>query len=294
MKNVLRGILVLVAVIAAVESRAENAEEREAIRAAVISYVEAYNGRDAKALVSHWLPEGVYISRQTGEQVTGHPALEAEFVGLFKEDEGVTLSVETESIDFVSPNVAVEQGNALVTRADSTTSKSSYSVVYVKREGRWLIDRISEGTPGDPESHSDELEALDWMVGDWVDVIGDATVTTECQWTKNHNFLTRAFEISRDDLVEKTGMQIISWDAKKKQIRSWLFDSDSTVVEGTWTQSEQGWVVQSVATFVDGSTGSSTSIFRPIDESSYGWQKINRVVDGQLLPNFEEVVITRK
>ena len=45
---------------------------------------------------------------------------------------------------------------------------------------------------------------------------------------------------------------------------------------------------------VDGGKGSSASIFRLIDESSYGWQKINRVVAGQLLPNIEEVIITRK
>jgi uncharacterized protein (TIGR02246 family) len=284
----------LVAFLGVTNSQAENAEERAAIESAITSYVDAYNTRDAKRLVSHWLPEGVYISRLTGEQVTGHAALENEFLNIFKEDEGVSLAVETDSIDFVSPNVAVENGNALVTHADKTTSNSSYSVVYVKRDGRWLIDRISEESSNVPDSHREELKVLAWMIGDWVDAIDEATVSIECHRTKNGNFICRAFEISRDEQVESSGMQIISWDANKKQIRSWLFDSNSTVVEGVWTKNKTGWIVQSVATLVDGSKGSSTSIFRPIDDSSYGWQKINRVVGGELLPNIEEVIITRK
>lgn len=294
LKNRLQISIFLIAIFGVTDAFAQNADDRAAIEGAISSYVDAYNARDAKKLVSHWLPEGVYISRSTGEQISGHEALEQEFVSVLEAGEGTSLAVVTESIDFVSPNVAIEQGNAVVTQPDKSPIESSYSVVYVKRDGRWLIDRISEGATGDPDSHGDELQALDWMIGDWVDAIGDAMVSIECHRTKNGNFICRAFEVSRDEQVESSGMQIIGWDANKKQIRSWLFDSNSTVVEGVWTKSEDGWIVQSVATMVDGGKGSSTSIFRLIDESSYGWQKINRVVAGQLLPNIEEVIITRK
>ena len=44
----------------------------------------------------------------------------------------------------------------------------------------------------------------------------------------------------------------------------------------------------------DGGSGSFTSIFRPIDDGSYGWQKTNQIIDGELLPNLEEVIITRQ
>ena len=284
----------LVALLGGTVAEAQDEAEREAIRKEVASYVEAYNKRDAKKLVSHWLPEGVYVRQLTGEQISGHEALEKEFLSLFEESEGVTLAAETETIAFVSPNVAVENGNAEVTHADKSKSSSRYSAVYVKRDGKWLIDRISEESNELPDSHGDELAELEWMVGDWVDVIGDVTVTIECHWTKNRNYICRAFEIAREGVVENTGMQIIGWDAKQKHIRSWLFDSDSTYIEGTWTKNEDRWVVQSVATMVEGESGSSTSIFRPIDESSYGWQKVNRIVDGQLLPDIEEVVIHRK
>ena len=287
-------LVFLIATTGVTDSSAQTSEDRQAIETSIVSYVKAYNTKNAKSLASHWHPLGVYISRATGEQIIGLEALEKEFSSLFEAGEEMQLSVATESIDFVSPNVAIEHGRATVTRLDESVSKSSYSVVYVKHEGRWLIDRISEESAEIPDSHSDELAELEWMIGDWYDVFDDVTVSIECHWTKNRNFICRAFEVSRDGQVESSGMQVIGWDAKQKKIRSWLFDSDSTYIEGVWSKNEGTWVVHSVATLVDGASGSSTSIFRPIDELSYGWQKVNRVVDGQLLPNIDEVIITRK
>ena len=40
------------------------------------------------------------------------------------------------------------------------------------------------------------LEALDWMVGQWVDRGENSTITTECSWTKNGKFLSRSFRVS--------------------------------------------------------------------------------------------------
>jgi hypothetical protein len=49
-----------------------------------------------------------------------------------------------------------------------------------------------------------------------------------------------------------------------------------------------------VATLADGGSGSFASVFRPLEDGRYAWQKINRVVDGQLLPNVDEVIIKRQ
>ena len=83
-------------------------------------------------------------------------------------------------------------------------------------------------------------------------------------------------------------------DPKHKQIRSWLFDSNGGFVIGTWTKKGDRWFVQSVATLAEGSAGSFTSIFRPSNPDSYVWQKVHRIVDGEVLPNIDEVVVTRR
>ena len=115
----------------------------------------------------------------------------------------------------------------------------------------------------------------------------------ECDWTTKQNYISRKFSVAGENGIESSGLQLIGWDAKEQLIRSWLFDSDGGFVHSEWSFRDDRWVVQSVATLVDGSAGSYTTILRPIDDDSYGWQKINRVRDGKLLPNIGEITIQR-
>lgn len=273
----------------------DRAADKAAIEKAIESYVAAFNASDAKALAEHWSPEGVYMSRPSGDQIVGREAIEKEFAALFDEVKGAKLEVATESIEFVSPNVALEQGRATVLRPNDSPLESSYRVVYVRRDGKWLIDRVGEDeeAPARP-SHYEQLKDLEWLVGDWIDREGGEAVKTECQWTRNRNFLTRAFTVSIEDRIDMAGMQVIGWDAAHQQIRSWVFDSQGGFVEGEWKQSGDRWIVRSRATLSDGKTGSFTSILRPLDQNSFGWQKVNRIVDGEILPNIDEVVIVRQ
>ena len=117
----------------------QNAEDRAAIVTAIKSYEDKFNSRDAKGLAKHWSKEGVYTSRLTGQAIVGRDALEKEFTSLFAEVKDTKMKLETESIEFVSPNVAVEQGVTTIIQPETETATSGYSVVYVKREGQWLI-----------------------------------------------------------------------------------------------------------------------------------------------------------
>ena len=149
----------------------------DAIRETVQSYVAAYNNKDATALAAHWSPDGVYISRLDGGAISGRDALEQEFAAQFEEAEGIKLEVTTESIDFISPNVALEQGTATVITPDAPPTLSTYSVVHVRRDGKWLIDRVSETS--EAPSHYEQLKDLEWMIGEWVDEDGGSVIRTE-------------------------------------------------------------------------------------------------------------------
>ena len=261
------------------------------IEAAVASYATAFNARDAEKLAAHWAPEGVYTSRATGERITGRAAMVAEFQQMFAGDSVPNLAVSTESIDFISPNVALERGIATVTWPDEEIVETSYSVVYVKQDGAWLIDRVTEDELVVETSNRDFLEPLGWLIGEWVDEMDGATVEFDCQWTRNENFIARKYKVTSADNPESSGLQIIGWDPVNSQIRSWLFDSDGSFISGIWTENEGQWVVQSRATLADGSQGSFTSIYRPLEDGTIGWQKVNRVLDGELLPSIDEVII---
>ncbi len=270
----------------------ESVDETEGVKAAIQAYVAAFNARDVAKLVSLWSPEGVYASRTTGDETVGREAMTASLNEMFEDNESApNLAVATDSIDFVSPNVALERGTATVTQATGEIDVTDYSVVYVKRDGAWLIDRVTEEAV--EPTHYDQLKVLEAFIGDWVGEDEGFRVEISNQWTAKQNFIASQYKIVEDE-VESSGLQIIGWDAKEKKIRSWLFDSDGGVVTGTWSKRDDGWSVSSVATLGGGESGSFTGILRLKDDGSFSWEKINQVVEDQLLPNIDEVVLNRQ
>lgn len=267
--------------------------DRSKIESVIESYVSAFNSKDVDKLVSHWAPDGVYISLTSGDQLTGHDALKEEFTAILSKDEAPKLACQTESIEFVSPNVAVERGSAVVSTGD-TSDVTTYQVIYVERDGNWLIDRVSEDEVIIKASNYEHLKGLEFLVGQWASGGDGRSVDLDCQWTSNQNYLSRKYRVSEHGEVLSSGLQIIGWDAKEKQVRSWLFDSDGGFVKGEWSYHRDHWVVQSVATLADGASGSSTSIYTSANADSIAWRKIDRVVDGKLLPNTEEVILQRQ
>lgn len=283
----------LYAVLAATPLWADQAADEAAIRAAVESYVKAYNAADAQALAGHWSEQAVYQNPLTGTEVTGRDAIAEEFKAVLEEAKGSQLTVEVQSIDFVSPNVAVEQGVAKVTGPDGEPEISEYSAVHVKQGNKWFMDRVTEKEPVTVPSHYEQLKPLSWLVGTWVDEDDEARVETTCQWTKNQNYLSRTFTIELPDQPSLSGVQIIGWDAAKGRIRSWAFDSDGGFAEGSWKQKEDGWIIENAAVLADGRTSSSINVLKMLDENTVTWQITGRDIDGEILPNLPEVKITR-
>ena len=202
----------------------------------VASYVETFNKHDAKALADHWSPDAVYLNRTTGEEVVGRAAIAEQFAALLKEQPELKIEVSVESIQFISPNVAVERGTTRFLAPNAEPEEIEYTAVDVKRDGKWLLDRVTDNAKESAPSHYEQLKVLEWMVGQWTSDTDDAEVEVDCNWTKNQNFLTRAFKISIDGDTTASGMQIIGWDPAAKAIRSWTFDANGTFADATWEQ----------------------------------------------------------
>ena len=272
---------------------ADQAADEAAIRATADTYVKAFNAGDAKALAALWSEHAVYQNPLSGTEVTGRDAIEEEFKAVLAEAQGSKLAVEVQSIDFVSPSVAVEHGLAQVTSGDNAPEITEYSAVHVKQGDKWLMDRVTEKEPVTVPSHYEQLKPLAWLVGTWVDEDDEARVETTCQWTKNQNYLSRTFTIELADEPSLSGVQIIGWDAAQGKIRSWAFDSDGGFAEGSWRQKDNSWIVENAAVLPDGRKASSINVLKILDDNSVTWQITGRDVDGEILPNLPEVKITR-
>lgn len=272
---------------------ADQAKDKEAIEKSVKSYIAAFNAGDAQKLAAHWAPDAVYNNPLTGTQVEGREAITKEMTSVLKQVKGSELTVDIQSIQFISPSVAVEQGASKLISPKGEPHESLYTAVHVKRDGKWYLDRITEEEIPVVLSHYEHLKDLEWLIGSWTDGDEQGRIQTTCKWTKNKNFITRYFTASTRERIDLSGMQIIGWDPSKKQIRSWVFDSDGGFAEGVWTKKKNRWDVKMTGTLPDGRKASSMNVFKLIDNDSFKWQSINRTVDGNLQPNIDEVIVVR-
>jgi hypothetical protein len=141
---------------------------------------------------------------------------------------------------------------------------------------------------------SSPLEELDWMVGQWVDQAEDATITTECAWTKNRKFLKRSFKVKVDDEVALEGDQFVGWDPLAKQIRSWTFDSEGGFGEGRWIRDGNRWLVKASFVLAGGERASALNVITYVDQDTLRWQSVDREIAGELLPSIPEVTVVRQ
>lgn len=272
-----------------------DADPRAEVEAAVKAYVAAFNKHDAEALAKTWTTTGVYTSQTSGVQLTGREELLKAFTEYFETNAQAKLAVTTDSIDFVSPSVALENGTAVVSLPDQPEESSNYSAVYIKVGDAWLIDRLTEeGEQPATPSHHEHLKDLEWLIGDWVDQDENFVIETSCQWTKNQNHLFRVFKTTTPAGDGLSGIEIIGWNAADKKICSWVFDSNGGFAKSDWTKTETGWSKSTTATLADGKKGSSVTLLKKTDDGNLMWQRVNRVVDGEILPNIDPVIIVRK
>ncbi len=224
-------------------------------------------------------------------------AIEKVFTDAFADNQDAKFAAEPKSIDFVSPNVAIIQGTAHVIRPDGESTDSTFTAVRVKREGKWLLDRVSESEQQKLlPSNYEHLKELEWLIGSWhdADTRPAVEIQTDCEWAKNRNFITRSFAIAIGDQVNKSGMQIIGWDPVAKQIHSWVFESDGGFAEGTWTHKGQQWFIQTSGTQPDGSKATGENIMTLVNDNSFQLESVNREINGELQPNVDPVLVVRK
>ncbi len=270
-------------------------DDEAGVRKAIASYVEAFNKGDAAAVAAHWAETGEWIDPE-GAPIQGRDAILVEMKAYFAGDSKPQIELLDLSVQFLAPSVAVEQGTALVTRPGETASESSYLAIHVRENGKWQLSSVRELAPRPlpPPSHYEQLRELEWMIGEWVDDQGGDSVTLRGEWTANRNFISRSFTVMIEDRIDMSGTQVIGWDPAANTIRSWVFDSDGGITEGVWSRRDDGWSIRAVGVLPDGRKASMVNIIRLIDNDTFTLQSVGREVDGELLPNIDEVTVLRK
>ena len=271
----------------------ENANEAAAIKKNAEAFIAAFDKGDAKAVAAFWTPDGDYVE-ETGRHLKGREEIEKAFTEFFAENKGLKVRIHTESLRFVTPDVAVEDGITSVSEPDGgPPSRDRYTVVHVKKDGEWRLSSVRDA-PYAPPSNYDHLKELEWAIGDWADEGENGKVARlSLEWSESQNFILGTFEASFKNIEVGDGEQRFGWDPIKKQIRSWTFDDDGAFGEATWTRDGDRWVVKSELVLPDGKKLAATHIITHVDADTLTWQSKDRTVDGKPLPDVKEIKMKR-
>ncbi len=272
----------------------EHTADEAAIRQTGETYEKAYRAGDAKSIAAHFTPDAEYIDEQ-GNVHQGRAAIEAAMTAHFAANSGCQIGIDINSIRFISPGVAVEDGTTTVTPSGGAeTVYSHYTAVHVKADGKWLAASVREHAPKDRRQHRTQLQQLGWLQGEWVDEGDDSLVISSCEFVDNGNFLLRKFTIQVAGQEAMSGTQRIGWDPLTGKLRAWIFDSEGGYCDGVWHRDEDRWVLKSTGVTADGQTASGTSIYTFVNEHTMTWQLVNHEIAGVQLPDSELVKIVRR
>jgi len=263
------------------------------VREAASAFMKSYNAGDSKAVAALFTEDAELLS-EDGEVVSGRAAIAEHFASVFADAKGAKLALEVELVRSITPDVAIEEGRAVVTPVEGDPEASRYEAIHVRKDGRWHQARVRELPAPDPSPH-DRLKPLEWILGDWVDQGPDGLVHSTCKWSEDGNFLVRTFEVTVLGKPEFTVTQRIGWDQSLKQVRAWVFDSRGGHSEQTWSRSgPQRWVIKSSGVLPDGRRVTATNILTKTGKDSATWISTDRTTGGEALEDTEEVHLVRR
>jgi uncharacterized protein (TIGR02246 family) len=261
----------------------DSRDESNAVRAAAKEYVEAVRRGDVDAIRRMWTPDGDYVDA-SGRITKTQELLRDRPVSLPSSAKPIDATTSASSLRFITPDVAIEDGiSNLGEPGGGSDAAGRFSAMWVKRDGRWLLDGVREAVTTIPAS-SDHLHPLEWLLGEWVGQSGDAVILMTSHWSEGGNYIVRDFIFCSDGDDLLTGTQRIGWDPSVGKIKSWMFDSNGGSGEGYWRRDGERWIVDSNEVMPDGKKSSASTIFTPGDENHFLWEVQSAKVGDMDLP----------
>jgi uncharacterized protein (TIGR02246 family) len=257
------------------------------------AYEAAFNKHDAAAVGKLWAENGIHIDRETGVRTEGRAAIQKDLEDVFKAVPEVRIAIEPGTLRMIQPTVAQTDGTATTASPDDEPVVVAFTAVLVKNGDQWLLDNVEEMPMPQPEGSRDALKALDFLVGEWSDEGDEGKTTSSFHWAAEGTFLVRSFKTHLSDEIQSEGTQVIGWDPRSKEIRSWTFNSDGSFGDATWSRNGNDWLIKSSQTLADGGAASGTYVVTAVDANTMTVKLIGHEVNGEPIPAVEPVTVVR-
>jgi uncharacterized protein (TIGR02246 family) len=286
-------VLFLSTSICIAQKPAADSPEKAEIMANDRAFEAAYAKADIKALADFFTDDAQYIS-DNGRTFNGRAAIEENLRAAFGRNQKAKLAIALDSVRMLAPDVVLETGSTKVTTKDGETDGALYTAVYVKKEGKWRINHLTETAQPELSAH-EQLSALAWLIGDWeeADKTNDLTIQSQYVWARGGNFITRNVTVKRGGNTTLEGWQVIGWDPIEECIRSWTFDDQGGFTEGHWTQEGDRWLLRETGVTADGSRIAADNTFTKLSNDRFTWESNNRLLAGEPQPGIARIEISR-
>lgn len=274
---------------------APSSPPEDAVRQTIAALSKAYHQHDGREFAAIFTADGEYVDEK-GALFHGRQAIADEFATFFTANSGTSIELQILSVRTIAPNVIAADGSTRFMRAKNEAPISGrFKLVCVKDSGKWLVASLREIEPtGEIANHHEQVQQLEWLIGDWIDEGADARVFFTCRWDESGNFLLRDFSVHVAGQKAMTGTQRIGYDPVTGHLKTWIFDSAGGYSDGFFHREGESWVLQSSGVAADGRMASGTSVFTHIDRHRMSWEGVDRVLGGERIADIGKVMIVRK
>lgn len=257
--------------------------ELAAIRAAGDAYVAAMHRGDLKTLRSMWTDDGDYLD------AAGMPHKARDlFPSSPDQRPAANGPIEVppweRSLRLITLTVAIEDGVLQnVERADGSVCSRRFTAIWVKREGKWLLDGLREATTEGAVVQS-QLRKLDWLIGEWAGKVKETEMLVSAHYSEDGNFLVRTCMVRAPGGEVLMGTERIGWDGDKETFKSWTFDSTGSASEAVWREVDGRWLVESSVVMPDGERATTQASYQPTGPDSFLWKVAESQLAADKLP----------
>ena len=287
--SVVRATLLVLAAAIVVPGQADEA----AVKKMISDYVAAFNDKDVDGVLGYWTENSLHVDLETGERTEGRDAIGQDIREAFQLRPDTQLLGRIERVRFIKPDVASVDGQVSMRVPGEDPDLTDFSAILVGQDGKWRIDSIEESPTPVPATSHDALRELDWLVGQWADQSESGRIDNVFRWSENGAFLIRSFSAELTDGDSHQGTQVIGWDPRSLEIRSWSFNSDGSFGDATWSRSGEDWLIKSSQTLSDGQAASGTYILSRNGDDAMTLKLIGHEVEGEPQPTDRSVTVMR-
>lgn len=279
-----------IAAVTGIASGQEAEDKLGEVQATSAAYLEAFNQGDIDQMIALWSPDAIWVHGD-GTKTQGLEPIRA--LLLDGASGKAELAIREASFQAVTADVVIEEGVAVLIVDGKQIGEESYEILYVRENDRWLIRKLREIENRTEEVSASPLEELGWLEGEWGEVSEESQYRSRISWAANRAFLIHNFTVDFVDQPKLQGVQVIGWDPRNNQIRSWIFDTDGAFGDSTWTRDGERWSVETTMVLKDANVARSTHVYHPVDVNEFRWRAYGRRVGDVFLPNLPEISVRR-